>query len=89
MIVDLMHLVVLIVAVGFGAWSLIVFRTRLPRGRFVIFTAASIGALFGCSAVGGEVGLMSQQAWFAAVIALLAVLALGGYVVGRRQPRWR
>jgi len=89
MIVDLMHLVVLIVAVGFGAWSLIAFRTRLPRGRFVIFTAASIGALFGCSAVGGKVGLMSQQAWFAAVIALLAVLALGGYVVGRRQPRWR
>ena len=89
MIVDVMHLVVLIVAIGFGAWSLIAFRTRLPRGRFVIFTAASIAALFGCSAVGGEVGLMSQQAWFAAVIALLAVLAIGGYVVGRRQPRWR
>ncbi len=89
MIVDLMHLVVLIVAIGFGAWSLIAFRTRLPRGRFVIFTAASIAALFGCSAVGGEVGLMSQQACFAAVIASLAVLAIGGYVVGRRQPRWR
>jgi hypothetical protein len=89
MIVDLMHLVVLIVAIGFGAWSLIAFRLRLPRGRFVIFTAASIGALFGCSAVGGEVGLMSQQAWFAVVIALLATLAVGGYAVGRRQPRWR
>ena len=89
MIVDAMHLVVLIVAVGFGAWSLIAFRTQLPRGRFIIFTAASIGALFGCSAVGGEVGLMSQQAWFATVIASLAVLAIGGYVVGRRQPRWR
>lgn len=89
MIVDVMHLIVLIVAVGFGAWSLIAFRTRLPRGRFVIFTAASIGALFGCAAVGGEVGLMSQQAWFAAVIASLAVLAIGGFVVGRRQPRWR
>lgn len=89
MIVDLMHLVVLIVAIGFGAWSLIAFRTRLPRGRFVIFSAASIGALFGCSAVGGEVGLMSQQDWFAVVIALLAMLAIGGYVVGRRQPRWR
>ena len=89
MIVDVMHLVVLIVAVGFGAWSLIAFRSRLPRGRFVIFTAASVGALFGCAAVGGEVGLMTQQAWFAAVVALLAVLAIGGYVVGRRQPRWR
>ncbi len=89
MIVDAMHLVVLIVAVGFGAWSLIAFRARLPRGRFIIFTAASAGALFACSAVGGEVGLMSQQAWFAIVIASLAVLAIGGYVVGRRQPRWR
>jgi hypothetical protein len=89
MIVDVMHLVVLIVAVGFGAWSLIAFRTRLPRGRFVIFAAASMGALFACGAVGGEVGLMSQQAWFAAVIAMLVALALGGYAVGRRQPRWR
>jgi len=89
MIVDVMHLVVLIVAIGIGAWSLIAFRTRLPRGRFVIFTAASIAALFGCAAVGGEVGLMSQPAWFSAVIAFLAVLVIGGYVTGRRQPRWR
>ena len=89
MIVDVMHLVVLIVAIGIGAWSLIAFRTRLPRGRFVIFTAASIGALFGCAAVGGEVGLMSQTAWFSAVIGFLAVLVIGGYVFGRRQLRWR
>ncbi len=89
MIVDVMHLVVLIVAIGIGAWSLIAFRTRLPRGRFVIFTAASIAALFGCAAVGGEVGLLSQPAWFSAVIGFLAVLVIGGYVAGRRQPRWR
>lgn len=89
MIVDVMHLVVLIVAIGIGAWSLIEFRTRLPRGRFVLFAAASIAALFGCAAVGGEVGLMSQPAWFSAVIAFLAVLVAGGYVAGRRQPRWR
>ena len=89
MIVDVMHLAVLVVAIGVGVWSLIVFRTRLPRGRFVIFTGASIAALFGCAAVGGEVGVMSQPAWFAAVIGLLAVLAIGGYVVGRRQPAWR
>jgi len=89
MIVDLMHLVVLIIAIGVGAWSLIAFRTRLPRGRFVIFTAASGAALFGCAAVGGEVGLMSQSAWFSAVIAFLAMLAIGGYVAGRSQPRWR
>ena len=89
MIVDVMHLIVLIVAIGIGVWSLIAFRTRLPRGRFVIFTAASIAALFGCAAVGGEVGLMSQPAWFSAVIAFLAVLVIGGYVTGHRQPRWR
>ncbi len=89
MIVDVMHLVVLIVAIGIGAWSLIAFRMRLPRGRFVIFTGASIAALFGCAAVGGEVGRMSQPAWFSAVIAFLAVLVIGGYVAGRRQPRWR
>jgi len=89
MIVDVMHLIVLIVAIGVGAWSLIAFRTRLPRGRFVIFTAASIAALFGCAAVGGEVGLMFQPAWFSAVIAFLAVLVIGGYVTGHRQPRWR
>jgi hypothetical protein len=89
MIVDLMHLVILIVAIGIGAWSLIAFRTRLPRGRFVIFSTASIAALFGCAAVGGEVGLMSQSAWFSAVIGFLAVLVAGGYVAGRRQPRWR
>jgi len=89
MIVDVMHLVVLIVAVGIGAWSLIAFRTRLPRGRFVIFTAASVAALFGCSAVGGEVGLITQPAWFSAIIGFLAVLVIGGYVAGRRQVRWR
>lgn len=89
MIVDVMHLVVLVVAIGIGAWSLIAFRNRLPRGRFVIFTAASAGALFGCAAVGGEVGLMSQPAWFTAVLGFLAVLVIGGYVAGRRQPRWR
>ncbi|HEV2216318.1 MAG TPA: hypothetical protein VGV88_01985 [Candidatus Dormibacteraeota bacterium] len=89
MIVDVMHLAVLVVAIGVGVCSLIVFRTRLPRGRFVIFTAASIAALFGCAAVGGEIGVMSQPAWFAAVIGMLAVLAIGGYVVGRRQPTWR
>jgi hypothetical protein len=89
MIVDVMHLVVLIVAIGVGAWSLVAFRTRLPRGRFVIFTAASIAALFGCAAVGGEVGLMSQSAWFSAVVGFLVVLMAGGYVAGRRQPRWR
>lgn len=89
MIVDLMHLIVLVAGVGLGAWSLIAFRKRLPRGRFVIFSGASLGALFGCAAVGGEVGLMSQSAWFATVIALLAALMTAGYVTAHRQLRWR
>ena len=89
MIVDLMHLTVLVAGVGLGAWSLIAFRKRLPRGRFAIFTGASLGALFGCAAVGGEVGLMSQSAWFAVVMALLAAITLAGYVTARRQLTWR
>jgi hypothetical protein len=89
MIVDLMHLVVLVVGIAFGAWSLIAFRERLPRGRFAIFTFASVGALFGCAAVGGEVGLMSQSAWFVVIIAFLAALAVGGYATARLKPRWR
>lgn len=55
----------------------------------MIFTVASLGALFGCAAVGGEVGLMSQSAWFAVIIALLAALAIAGYVTAGRQLRWR
>lgn len=89
MLVDVMHLVVVIAGVAIGAASLIAFRTRLPRGRFVIFTASSAAALFGCTAVGGELGLLSQSAWFAVVIAFLAVIGTGGYVVGRFSPRWR
>lgn len=89
MIVDLMHLTVLVAGVGLGAWSLISFRQRLPRGRFAIFTAASLGALFGCAAVGGEVGLMSQSAWFVVVVALLGAIAIVGYAAAGRQLRWR
>ncbi len=89
MVVDLMHLVVVIAGVVMGAASLILFRAPLPRGRFVLFTASSAGALFGCSAVGGEVGLMSQSAWFSIVIAFLAAIGISGYVAGRYTPRWR
>lgn len=89
MVVDVMHLMVVIAGVVIGAASLIAFRTRLPRGRFVIFTASSVAALFGCAAVGGEVGLLSQSAWFAVVIAFIAAIGTGGYVVGRYSPRWR
>jgi hypothetical protein len=89
MIVDLMHLTLLVVGIALGAWSLIAFRTRLPRGRFAIFGVASVATLFGCAAVGGEVGLMSQSAWFSVVIAFLAALMIGGYVTVRYSPSWR
>ncbi|HET7467004.1 MAG TPA: hypothetical protein VFL29_10065 [Candidatus Dormibacteraeota bacterium] len=89
MVVDVMHLAVVIAGLVIGAASLIAFRTRLPRGRFVIFSAASVGALFGCAAVGGELGLLSQSQWFVVVIGFLAVIGTGGYVVGRYSPLWR
>ena len=89
MLVDLMHLLVIGLGVAFGAWSLLAFRTRLPRGRFAIFGLAAAATIFGCAAVGGEVGLMSQSAWFTAVIAFLAALAVGGRMTARRTLRWR
>jgi len=89
MIVDLMHLVVLAIGVAFGAWSLLAFRSRLPRGRFLIFGFASVATLFGCAAVGGEVGLLSQSAWFTVVVAFLGALAAAGGLTARRSPTWR
>ena len=89
MIIDLMHLVVLAVGVAFGAWSLLAFRSRLPRGRFVIFGFASVATLFGCAAVGGEIGLLSQSVWFTVVVAFLFALAGAGRLTARRSPIWR
>ena len=89
MVVDLMHLVLLVIGIALGAGSLVAFRTRLPRGRFAIFGIASLATLFGCAAVGGEIGLMSQSAWFAVVTAVLAALVIGGYVTVRYAPTWR
>ena len=75
--VDLMHLVVIAAGVGIGAWALVALRGRLPRGRFLVFGAASAGALFGCAALAGEVGLVPPPAWFAIVmVAMAGVLAI-------------
>jgi hypothetical protein len=89
MIVDLMHLALLVIGIALGASSLIAFRERLPRGRFAIFGATAVATLFGCAAVGGEIGLMSQSAWFTLVIAFYAALVIGGYVAPRYSPTWR
>ena len=77
LLVDVMHLAVVLAGIGIGAWALIGMRRRLPRGRFLVFGAASAGALFGCSALAGEVGLVPPAAWFAIVMgALLGVSAI-------------
>lgn len=84
LLVDLMHLTVIVVGIAVGAWALIALRERLPRGRFAVFGAASAGALFGCAALAGEIGLLPPAGWFAMVMAaMLAVIALG---VRARRP---
>ena len=76
LVVDLMHLVVIVAGVAVGGWALIALRGSLPRGRFAVFGAASAGALFGCAALAGEVGLLAPPAWFAIVMgAMLAMVA--------------
>jgi hypothetical protein len=87
LLVDLMHLVVILAGVGIGAWALIALRSRLPRGRYLAFGAASAGALFGCAALAGEVGWLSRAAWFAIVMAAMAGVAL--VAVRSSAPRTR
>ena len=75
--VDLMHLVIIVAGIAIGAWALIALRRKLPRGRFIVFGAASGGALFGCAALAGEVGLVPPAAWFAIVMAgMLGTIAI-------------
>jgi CHASE2 domain-containing sensor protein len=77
LLIDVMHLVVIAAGIGIGAWALIALRNRLPRGRFLVFGAASAGALFGCAALAEEVGVIPPVAWFAVVMsAMLAVTAV-------------
>ena len=87
--VGLMHLVVVVAGVGIGAWALIALRKSSPRGRFVVFTAASGGALFGCAALAGEVGVVPPAAWFAIVMSFMLAIAAAGYRSGRTLPQWR
>jgi hypothetical protein len=73
---DLMHLLVIVSGIGIGAWALVALRARLPRGRFLVFGTSSAGALFGCAALAGEVGLLAPPAWFAVVMAGMIALAV-------------
>lgn len=71
LLVDLMHLVVILAGLTIGVWALVGLRRRLPRGRFAVFGAASAGALFGCAALAGEVGIVPPTAWFGIVMATM------------------
>ena len=75
LLVDLMHLVVIPAGIGIGAWALISLRRQIPRGRFLVFGSASVGALFGCAALAGEVGVVPPAAWFAIVMAAMVGVA--------------
>jgi hypothetical protein len=84
-IVDVLHLAVIAAGLGIGAWSLIAFRTSMPRGRFAVFGVASAGALFGCAALSGEVGLLPPAAWFFIVVALIVAAPVAGRRLARAQ----
>ena len=87
LLVDLMHIIVILAGVGIGAWALIALRARLPRGRFIVFGATSAGALFGCAALAGEIGLVPPAAWFAMVmLAMIGVTAIA-LRAGERRTR--
>ena len=83
---DVMHLVVIVFGIGLGAWALLGLRARLPRGRFVVFGATSAGALFGCAALAGEVGLITPTAWFAIVMAGMIGVAVAAGRFGTPAP---
>lgn len=87
LLIDVMHLVVIAAGIGIGAWALIALRQRLPRGRFIVFGAAASGAIFGCAALAGEVGLVSPVAWFAIVMGVMFATAFIAMRPGRRTSR--
>lgn len=87
LVVDLMHLVVILAGVGIGTWALIGLRATLPRGRFLVFGAASAGALFGCAALAGEVGVVPPAAWFA--VLMTAMIGVAVIAVRSGEPKAR
>jgi hypothetical protein len=84
-VVDLLHLVVIAAGLAIGAWSLIALRTAMPRGRFAVFGLASVGALFGCAALAGEVGLLRPTAWFVIVMVVMLVAAATAHRLGHSR----
>jgi hypothetical protein len=87
LLIDVMHLVVIAAGIGIGVWALIALRQSLPRGRFIVFGVAAGGAIVGCAALAGEVGLVSPVAWFAIVMAAMLAAAVIAVRSGQRTPR--
>jgi len=87
LLVDVMHLVVIVAGVAMGAWALVGLRRALPGGRFAIFALSSGGALFGCAALAGEVGLLPPAGWFVIVMGAMAVVAAAGIRLARPANR--
>jgi len=87
LLIDLMHLVVIAAGISIAGWALIALRQSLPRGRFIVFGAASAGAIFGCAALAGEVGLVSPLAWFAIVMGAMLATAVIAMRSGQQTPR--
>ena len=84
----MLHLAVIAAGIGVGAWSLIAFRTSMPRGRFAVFGLASAGALFGCAALAGEVGLLPPTVWFAVIVtAMLGAIVAAQRIAKPRSPQ--
>lgn len=86
LLAEVLHLVVIVAGIGIGAWALIGLRSRLPRGRFVVFGAASAGALFGCAALAGEIGLLPPVAWFAVIMAGMVAIVVASLRAGAALP---
>jgi hypothetical protein len=89
LVVDVLHLVVIAAGVGVGAWALVALRRSLPRGRFIVFSGASAGALFGCAALAGEVGFLPPAAWFVVIVAAMSALVIASTRIIRARSAWR
>ena len=51
-----------------------------------MFGFASVGALFGCAALAGEVGVLPPVAWFFVVVATMLGAAIAAQRIARVRP---
>jgi hypothetical protein len=85
---DVLHLLLVLGALGLGIAAVTVLRARAsPPRRYAVFAGASAVALFGCGAVGGEVGVLPPVAWFGVLAAALLAWTAGWLRARRPSPR--